>query len=574
MLRRNGNMPKVVGGVVAFFLVVYLVYSLHDLSGQLKNTERTAERYRREQESLSAQLQELTNQKQHLMSTCDHDKEQLKKGLTALQSQQKMLSSQHEDLQQEYSKLKNDNEKAQEMHKKEEEGKESEYRMYKQTKELEISSLKDNVSNLNRDKSELTQQVDNLKTQLQNALSSIKQNKQTVSTLQQEAKQYQDLLQQAQERQKQIEQQQFLLQQQQQLAQKGGQLGQKQGLGLRNTVLHPGGLAPNNPQGFDGLGNQNWNLPNQPIVEGVNMNQGQGVVNQGANLNQGQVNQGAQMFKDGLHQAMQQTQDELGKNNDLKEAPGLQSILDSLRTKARPVDHGLLEQQQQQHQMVPPNKMADKEDNYISRDKLGSQGKPGPQGDKHKVDYPEQHQINKPNLHPQDSVVEDNHGNQGRDPENGAVEHDNRIENQGPVNLQVQEPRLPRADDGQGPGKDEALRFHRPEHGQVDNQMPPQAGLDDSHRQEQMQIPARNNLQDPNLEPHNPNEMGEMGEEDGDNLKSTLKRNHDKDQTVSTMKPNNNEAKSANLKQAYKPIYTSLTDKTKKPKLMQSLRRV
>ncbi|KAH3784150.1 hypothetical protein DPMN_162102 [Dreissena polymorpha] len=507
MLRRNGNMPKVVGGVVAFFLVVYLVYSLHDLSGQLKNTERTAERYRREQESLSAQLQELTNQKQHLMSTCDHDKEQLKKGLTALQSQQKMLSSQHEDLQQEYSKLKNDNEKAQEMHKKEEEGKESEYRMYKQTKELEISSLKDNVSNLNRDKSELTQQVDNLKTQLQNAL---------------------DLLQQAQERQKQIEQQQFLLQQQQQLAQKGGQLGQKQGLGLRNTVLHPGGLAPNNPQGFDGLGNQNWNLPNQPIVEGVNMNQGQGVVNQGANLNQGQVNQGAQMFKDGLHQAMQQTQDELGKNNDLKEAPGLQSILDSLRTKARPVDHGLLEQQQQQHQMVPPNKMADKEDNYISRDKLGSQGKPGPQGDKHKVDYPEQHQINKPNLHPQDSVVEDNHGNQGRDPENGAVEHDNRIENQGPVNLQVQEPRLPRADDGQGPGKDEALRFHRPEHGQVDNQMPPQAGLDDSHRQEQMQIPARNNLQDPNLEPHNPNEMGEMGEED-DGYDDEYDKDDDKD---------------------------------------------
>ncbi|XP_052229059.1 putative uncharacterized protein DDB_G0271606 isoform X4 [Dreissena polymorpha] len=574
MLRRNGNMPKVVGGVVAFFLVVYLVYSLHDLSGQLKNTERTAERYRREQESLSAQLQELTNQKQHLMSTCDHDKEQLKKGLTALQSQQKMLSSQHEDLQQEYSKLKNDNEKAQEMHKKEEEGKESEYRMYKQTKELEISSLKDNVSNLNRDKSELTQQVDNLKTQLQNALLRIQQDAATIDRNQQLLQYAKDLLQQAQERQKQIEQQQFLLQQQQQLAQKGGQLGQKQGLGLRNTVLHPGGLAPNNPQGFDGLGNQNWNLPNQPIVEGVNMNQGQGVVNQGANLNQGQVNQGAQMFKDGLHQAMQQTQDELGKNNDLKEAPGLQSILDSLRTKARPVDHGLLEQQQQQHQMVPPNKMADKEDNYISRDKLGSQGKPGPQGDKHKVDYPEQHQINKPNLHPQDSVVEDNHGNQGRDPENGAVEHDNRIENQGPVNLQVQEPRLPRADDGQGPGKDEALRFHRPEHGQVDNQMPPQAGLDDSHRQEQMQIPARNNLQDPNLEPHNPNEMGEMGEEDGDNLKSTLKRNHDKDQTVSTMKPNNNEAKSANLKQAYKPIYTSLTDKTKKPKLMQSLRRV
>jgi len=50
-------MPKVIIGVVLFFGLVYLFYSLNDLSGQLKNTERTAERYRREQESLSAQLQ-------------------------------------------------------------------------------------------------------------------------------------------------------------------------------------------------------------------------------------------------------------------------------------------------------------------------------------------------------------------------------------------------------------------------------------------------------------------------------------------------------------------------------------
>lgn len=63
MIRRNGNMPKVIGGVVLFFGAVYLVYSLNDLSGQLKDTERTAERYRREQETVAAQLQGNTHHK-------------------------------------------------------------------------------------------------------------------------------------------------------------------------------------------------------------------------------------------------------------------------------------------------------------------------------------------------------------------------------------------------------------------------------------------------------------------------------------------------------------------------------
>ena len=57
MMRRNGSMPKVVVCVIAFFGLVYFIYLYNDLSGQLKNTERSAERYRREQESVSAQLQ-------------------------------------------------------------------------------------------------------------------------------------------------------------------------------------------------------------------------------------------------------------------------------------------------------------------------------------------------------------------------------------------------------------------------------------------------------------------------------------------------------------------------------------
>ena len=57
MLRRNGSAPKVIGGLVAFFGLVYLIYLYNDVSGQLKDTENTAERYRRESENVAAQLQ-------------------------------------------------------------------------------------------------------------------------------------------------------------------------------------------------------------------------------------------------------------------------------------------------------------------------------------------------------------------------------------------------------------------------------------------------------------------------------------------------------------------------------------
>ena len=57
MMRRGGGMGKVVAGVCVFFVGVYVFYLYYDVSGRLKQTERTAERYRREGETASAQLQ-------------------------------------------------------------------------------------------------------------------------------------------------------------------------------------------------------------------------------------------------------------------------------------------------------------------------------------------------------------------------------------------------------------------------------------------------------------------------------------------------------------------------------------
>lgn len=56
MMSRHGGTPKVIGGLVLFFGFVYLIYIYNDVSGQLKDTEHTAERYRRESESVAAQL--------------------------------------------------------------------------------------------------------------------------------------------------------------------------------------------------------------------------------------------------------------------------------------------------------------------------------------------------------------------------------------------------------------------------------------------------------------------------------------------------------------------------------------
>ena len=55
-MARHGGTPKVIAGVVLFFGLVYLIYIYNDVSGQLKDTEHTAERYRRESESVAAQL--------------------------------------------------------------------------------------------------------------------------------------------------------------------------------------------------------------------------------------------------------------------------------------------------------------------------------------------------------------------------------------------------------------------------------------------------------------------------------------------------------------------------------------
>ncbi|KAK3105364.1 hypothetical protein FSP39_023523 [Pinctada imbricata] len=151
MTRRNGSVIKYIVFIVLFLGVVYFIYMHNKVNEKLKDTERTAERYRREQESCSSQLQE---------------------SLIQLLVQKKsflLFQTQNDDLQAEYSKLNLDLQKDKEEQKQVESQRNQEYMQLKQEKELELTSLKDQLANLGREKQQLADEVNSLRTQLQNA---------------------------------------------------------------------------------------------------------------------------------------------------------------------------------------------------------------------------------------------------------------------------------------------------------------------------------------------------------------------------------------------------------------------
>ena len=57
MTRRGGMGLKVVGSVAAGLILIYGLYSYHDVQTRLKRSEEKGERLRQQHDSLSAQLQ-------------------------------------------------------------------------------------------------------------------------------------------------------------------------------------------------------------------------------------------------------------------------------------------------------------------------------------------------------------------------------------------------------------------------------------------------------------------------------------------------------------------------------------
>ncbi|KAL3862590.1 hypothetical protein ACJMK2_008547 [Sinanodonta woodiana] len=173
MTRRNGSIIKIIAVAVVLLLAVYFVYLFNDVSGRLKDTERSAERYRREHESVSAQLQDLNAAHEELRQRCDNDKQEYMNRLNSLNQQHKMLKSQHDDMESEYGKLQQENNKVKQDQKQMEEQRNQEYMQLKQEKDLEISNFRDKIANMEREKDKLTKDLENIKVQLQNNMNQL-----------------------------------------------------------------------------------------------------------------------------------------------------------------------------------------------------------------------------------------------------------------------------------------------------------------------------------------------------------------------------------------------------------------
>ncbi|KAK3575984.1 hypothetical protein CHS0354_023415 [Potamilus streckersoni] len=313
MTRRNGSIFKIIVVAVVLLLAVYFVYLFNDISGRLKDTERSAERYRREHESVSAQLQvqfehrrrlekalhkeklahksftdDLNAAHEELRQRCDTDK--VSKGckqeyinrLNSLNQQHKMLKSQHDDMESEYGKLQQENNKLKQDQKQMEEQRNQEYMQLKQEKDLEISNFRDKIANMEREKDKLTKDLENIKAQLQNNMNEINRDQQTMADLQKQLQDKQnhingdqqtmaDLQKQLQDKQNQLILQQNIINQlkQQGVGQQSGFMNMQHG-GV--NVLQGGGA--NIPQGGGANVQQGGGANLQPLDGTFNQQRG------------------------------------------------------------------------------------------------------------------------------------------------------------------------------------------------------------------------------------------------------------------------------------------------------------
>ncbi|XP_071147504.1 Golgi integral membrane protein 4-like isoform X7 [Mytilus edulis] len=365
MTRRNGSVAKIVAAAVFVVGAVYFFYVFNQTSGKLKDTERVANRYRREQEALSSQLADLRSEKENLQSRCDNERKEYQNRLSSSNQQYKMIQSQHEDLQSEFTRLRDDLKKDKDDHKLHDAQQNQEYMQLKQEKDLEISSLKDEVANTKRDKDSLNDQLTKLQADLDASQNKVNSYQMSVNTLQEQNKALetqmgflkqrfeQQKLQQQQNLQQQNIQQQNLQQQnlqqqnlqQQNLQQQNLQQNQQQ----QQNQPHP--VVDANPvSNLKNLANQAiGNLPNAA-------NQLAGNIKEAANsLGGGQVG-------DFMKNLGEQAQKLMEKHENIEEME--QNKLQQQKDKEieKEAKNKLIEEHQQQHQVAPPNKHENDDD--------------------------------------------------------------------------------------------------------------------------------------------------------------------------------------------------------------------
>ncbi|XP_061189790.1 Golgi integral membrane protein 4-like isoform X3 [Saccostrea echinata] len=316
-MTRNSGAIKTV--VIALVLLgwLYTMYKYHETREKLENSRLVGERVRKEQEKLSNKLQDTLTEAEDHRQAYEREKREYASRLSSLQQQHKMLQAQHQDLEAEVSKIQREKDKEVEDHQSQDLQRTQEYERLKQEKDLEISNLKDEVANLKREKGNLDEQIKTLSAQLQSS-----------------QQQFQAQLQESQQRVMQLQQ-----------AVQQNQLANQQNLAIQG-------------QGQQNLANQRLgqqvNLANQGFGAG-NVPQNQNFINQFAQnpANNKNLPNNNQQGDDMLRFKPQNVlgQQQIG----IQQQHGGNSITLNPKEKAE-----LIEQNQQQHQVHPPNVDHDK----------------------------------------------------------------------------------------------------------------------------------------------------------------------------------------------------------------------
>ncbi|XP_071147503.1 Golgi integral membrane protein 4-like isoform X6 [Mytilus edulis] len=366
MTRRNGSVAKIVAAAVFVVGAVYFFYVFNQTSGKLKDTERVANRYRREQEALSSQLADLRSEKENLQSRCDNERKEYQNRLSSSNQQYKMIQSQHEDLQSEFTRLRDDLKKDKDDHKLHDAQQNQEYMQLKQEKDLEISSLKDEVANTKRDKDSLNDQL----TKLQADLDASQKKKDLerkerlhletqVGSLKNKVNSYQMSVNTLQEQNKALETQmgflkqrfeQQKLQQQQNLQQQNIQQQNLQQQNLQQQNLQQQNLQQQNLQQNQ---QQQQNQPH-PVVDANPVSNLKNLANQAIGNLPNAANQLAGNIKEAANS--------LGGGQNIEEME--QNKLQQQKDKEieKEAKNKLIEEHQQQHQVAPPNKHENDDD--------------------------------------------------------------------------------------------------------------------------------------------------------------------------------------------------------------------
>ncbi|XP_050414590.1 adenylate cyclase, terminal-differentiation specific isoform X15 [Patella vulgata] len=383
MSGRTGPPFKLVLYGLFFIGFVYVLYIYHATNGKLRDAENLAERYRREEETKVTQLQDLMKSKEELQEKCDSDRQDFVSRLSSLNQQHKMLKGRNEEMEADYGRLQQELQKLKEDQEHLESQRSQEFQQLKQEKELEIASYKDQVANYQRQNEQLQNEISSLKAQLQNS----QQFQQNVYAHSNMIPAFHTL------------QNQAALQ------------------GQANGVQQPGV--------------QQQAIQQQAIQQQANVQQ-PGVQQQVA---QQQVAQSQLLNPDGNRQAQQlpvEQQQQNVQQPDNQDNPAQQN-------QANAADAGKVEQGGaanevvEHHQIQPPNDA-----------EAAGQGKEQEFGALNNKLVEQHGQIFKPDFKQNEDIL--NQKEQMADINNmnniDLDHHDNRMEHEGPVNLQVQEPKL------------------------------------------------------------------------------------------------------------------------------------